>query len=192
VETIAKTMDTLTELQKKYLEYLLADFGAIKSEIARRSNLQRIIIAAYISVMAIVGKEAASYTLTAPLLVGLWISGTLAFQFYTREGLEIGRLGLIIRKRIAPLVSEILKVETQDLLHSETNAAFPDIDKITTRYDRQFKWILFFILPLVFTVFYLSHHGFCLPNLFNIYTRGPYMGIGTLVSCLWTLRLLKR
>jgi hypothetical protein len=185
-------MDTLDEHQKKYLEYLLADFGAIKAEIARRSNLQRIVLAAYIAVIAVVGKEASSYSLTAPLLMGLWISGALAFQFYTREGLEIGRLGSIIRERIAPVASRILGVQTQDLLHSESNAAFPNIDKITARYDRQFKWSLFFILPVVITVFYLSQDWSRLQKLLNIYTKGPYIGLGLIVSCLWTLNLLRK
>lgn len=184
-------MTTLTEHQKEYLKYLLADFVAIKSEIARRSNLQRIVLAAYIAVLAVVGKEVSSYSLTAPLLLGLWISGTLAFQFYSREGLEIGRLGSIIQKRIVPAASIILEVQTQDLLHSESNASFPDIDKITARYDRQFKWTLFFILPVVITVFYLSQDWSRLQRLFNIYTKGPYMAFGALVSCLWTLTLLR-
>lgn len=185
-------MDTLTEHQKEYLKYLLADFVAIKAEIARRSNLQRIVLAMYIAVVAVVGKEAASHSLTGPLLVGLWVTGALAFQFYSREGLEIARLGSLIRERIATVASHILEVQAQDLLPSETNATFPDIDTITSRYDRQFKWVLFLVLPSAITAFYLSQDWSRLSRLLNFYTRGPYMAFGTIVSCLWILRLLKK
>jgi len=185
-------MSKLADHQQKYLEYLLADIGAAKVEIARRSNLQRVVLATYIAVIAVVGKEAASHALTAPLLVGLWVSGALALQFYTREGLEIYRLGSIVRERIVPIGSNILRVRAQDVFPSETNNAFPEKDKITRRYDHQFKWILFLVLPLAISVFYLSQDWSRLPKILDFCTRGPYMTASALISSLWTVCLLKK
>lgn len=185
-------MSKLTDHQQQYVEYLRADIGSIKEEIARRSNLQRVVLATYIAVIAVVGKGAASHELVAPLLVGLWVSGALALQFYTREGLEICRLGSIIRERIAPIASNILRVQARDLFPSETNNEFPEIDGITSRYDHQFKWMLFFVLPLAITVFYLSQDWSRLTKISDFCARGPYMAIISFFSGLWTLHLLKK
>lgn len=184
-------MSKLADHQQEYLEYLRADISTMKAEIARRSNLQRFVLATYLAVIAVVGNEAASHALTAPLLVGLWVSGTLAFQFYTREGLEIVRLGFIVRERIVPIASNILRVHTRDVVHSETNNAFSETDIVTRRYDHQFKWLLFLVLPLAITVFYLSQDWSRLSRSLDFCTRGPYMTVCALISSLWTVRLLK-
>ena len=185
-------MSTLPDHQKQYLEYLRADIESIKAEIARRSNLQRIVFATYIAVIAVVGQGVASRELAAPLLVGLWVSGALAIQFYAREGIEIDRLGSIIQERIVPIVSNILRVQPRDLFPSETNNKFPEKDRITSRYDRQFKWVLFLVLPIVITVFYLSQDWSRLTRLLNFCARGPYMAIISFISGLWTVCLLKK
>jgi hypothetical protein len=184
-------MSKLTDNQQKHLEYLLADIGSVKAEIARRSNLQRVVLATYIAVIAVVGKEAASHALSAPLLVGLWVSGALALQFYTREGLEIRRLGAIVRERIVPIARKILKVQKQDVFPSETNSKFPEEDRITSRYNRQFKWTLFLVLPLAITVFYLSQDWSRIPKIVDLCSRGPYIATSALLAGLWTLWLLK-
>lgn len=183
-------MSKLTDHQHQHLQFVRADIESIKAEIARRSNLQRIVLATYIAAIAFVAKVATSQELTAPLLVGLWVSGTLALQFYTREGIEIRRLGLIIRERIAPIVSEILRVTAQDVFPSETNKKFSKLDKITSAYDRQFKWILFLVLPLAITVFYLSHDWSRLLKAIDFCARGSYMVMASSISGLWTLYLL--
>lgn len=164
-------MSKLADQQQQYLEYLRADIESIKAEIARRSNLQRVVLATYIAVIAVVGKGVASHELAAPLLVGLWVNGALAVQFYTREGLEIDRLGSIIQERIAPIASNILRVQPRDLFPSETNNEFPEKDRITSCYDRQFKWMLFLVLPVVITVFYLSQDWSRLTRLLNFCAR---------------------
>lgn len=185
-------MSKLTDHQQQYLEYLRADIALTKAEIARRSNLQRVVIATYIAVIAVVGKGAASGELAAPLLVGLWVSGALAIQFYTREALEIDRLGSIIQERIAPIASKILLVQPKDLFPSETNNEFPEKDRISSLFDRQFQWILFLVLPVVITVFYLSQDWSRLTKLLDFCAKGPYMAIMSLVSGLWTVHLLKK
>lgn len=185
-------MSKLSDHQQQHLEFLRVDIESTKAEIARRSNLQRIVLATYIAVIAVVGREAASRELTPPLLVSLWITGALALQFYTREGLEIHRLGSIIRERIAPIATQILRLRVQDLFPSETNNKFPKLDKITSSYNRQFQWILFLVLPLAITSLHLSHDWSRLPEILNFRTRDPYMLITSSISGLWTLHLLRK
>lgn len=185
-------MNDPIENQQKHLEFLLADFNAIKAEIARRSNLQRVVLAAYIGLFAVVGKQIASYSATAPLVIGLWFGSALSLQFYTRESLEITRLGSIIRERIAPVANKILNVPIEDLLPSQTNSEFPKINSVTSLYNIQFKWIVFFCLPLLITILYFSQDWSRISKLWNIYTRGPYMAICATISGLYILSLLKK
>ena len=83
--------------RKKYIDCLLADFASIKEEIRRRATLQRFVLLGFAAVLAFTFKEAASNTLSAYWITGLWASSFLALLFYFREGLEIGRLGRVIR-----------------------------------------------------------------------------------------------
>jgi hypothetical protein len=185
-------MSNLSIQQQKHLELLIADFGATKAEIARRSNLQRVVLAAHIGLFAFVGNQLVSHSLTAPLIVGIWFSAALSFQFYTREGLEIRRLGSVIRERIAPIASKMLEVPIQDLLHSQTNSKFPEMNKATSRYNKQFKWVVFFCLPLIVTIFYLSQDWSRFLRILDFHTRGPYMSICVIIAGFYTLRLLKK
>jgi len=185
-------MNNLSIQQQKHLELLIADFSATKAEIARRSNLQRVVLAAHIGLFAIVGNQLVSHSLVAPLIVGIWLSAALSFQFYTREGLEIRRLGSIIRERIAPIASKMLEVPIQDLLHSQTNSKFLEINKATSRYNKQFKWVVFFFLPLIITIFYLSQDWSRFSRILDFHTRGPYMCICAIIAGTYTLSLLKK
>lgn len=155
----------LTENKQKKLDFLLADLKANKAEIARRSNLQRFIIGLYIGFIVVVGKEVASKQLTAPLtaplIIGLWTSAALSLLFYKREGLEIKRLGLIIRNRIKKYTNKILENENNeiDLIPSETKSGHfeeQDIRNTTRILDQIFNWSIFFILPLITTIFYID------------------------------------
>ena len=183
-------MNKLTDRQQQYLKFLCADIESTKAEIVRRSNLQRVVLAAYITVIVFEEKSLVSYQLTAPLVVSLWVSGMLALQFYTREHIEISRLGSILRERIAPIASNILRVQRGYLLPSVTNNKFPEIDKITSCYDLQFKWILFLLLPLAVTVFYLSNDWTRLSKFLDIHERGLYLAGISFISGLRTLYLL--
>lgn len=44
-------MSKLTDHQQQHLEYLRSDIELIKAEIARRSNLQRVVLATYIAIL---------------------------------------------------------------------------------------------------------------------------------------------
>ncbi len=133
--------------RKKYLDYLLADFASIKEEIRRRSTLQRFVLVAFITALALTFREAASNNLSAYWVTGLWVSSFLALLFYFREGLEIGRLGHVIRCRIALLATREMNVEQGNVFHSETNQGVTSIDPITALYDVVFNWTVFLLLP---------------------------------------------
>ena len=91
------------------------------------------------------------YALTAAWTTGLWVSSFLALLFYSRESLEIRRLGYVIRCRLAIPAARSLGVGWKDLFHSETNQGVPRIDPITKLYNRLFKWLVFLGLPTVVT-----------------------------------------
>lgn len=91
----------MADERKKYIDCLLADFASIKAEIQRRATLQRFVLVGFSAILAFTFKEAASDTLSAYWITGLWISGFLALLFYFREHLEICRLGRIIEKQTA-------------------------------------------------------------------------------------------
>ncbi len=185
-------MDNLTNKEQKQLDYLLIDYGAIKSEIARRSNLQRVVLAAYIAVVALVAKEAYGATLTSLFIISLWLSAALSLNFYHREGMEIIRLGKISTDKIASTASNIIGVSPKALLPSQTDSGITKIDNITKDYDRQFNWVLFFIIPIGITIFYLSQDWSRLENISKVHTRAPYIAVMTLISGLWTTKLLTK
>ena len=94
----------------RQLDFLLADFNALKAEIARRSGLQRVALALYLALVAAVVAslpEGKSLSLSAAVL---WIAGSVALLFWCRERLEIARLGRLIRDRIGERASAIVFV----------------------------------------------------------------------------------
>ncbi len=142
--------------QQKHLDYLVADFTAIKAEIARRSTLQRFALAGYLAVLAVVVQQIMLPTLSAAWIIVLWAASALGFQFYAREQLEIARLATVIRTRIAPLAGQIIGVPPEQLLPSETN---PEVAATLPRrraYDRSFNWAAFFAAPLLITLMYVT------------------------------------
>ena len=171
--------------RKKYLDYLLADFASIKEEIRRRSTLQRFVLAGFLTVLAFTFKE--MYALTAAWTTGLWVSSFLALLFYSRESLEIRRLGYIIRCRLAIPAAQILGVGWKDLFHSETNQGAPRIDPITKLYNRLFKWLVFLGLPTVVTFNFIRP---VLCNLEDKVSEHPlevFLSVLALFGCLYLL-----
>ena len=138
--------------RKKYLDCLLADFSSIKEEIRRRSTLQRFVLVGFLTVLALTFREMASNTLTSSWITGLWLSSFLALLFYSREGLEIGRLGIIIKEPIAISAARELRVGWTEIFHSETNQAAERIDPVTAFYYALFNRIVFLGLPALVTL----------------------------------------
>jgi hypothetical protein len=144
----------MNEQEKLIHEYLLADFRAIKDEIARRSNLQRIALAAlgvfYTWLLnAFAAKSAASLHIAA-----LWVVTVLFCIFHYRESLEIKRLGGIIRNKIAEPASKLLNFKSQKLLPSEMDAEEPGIDKWTRFYNIIFWMLVCLAIPSVITIYF--------------------------------------
>ena len=138
----------------KQLDYLLEDYRAIKSEIARRSNLQRFVLLLYLAVVSIVFQRAASGSLNSLWVMGLWIAAWLSLLFNIREDLAMRRLGRIISDSIVPTAGTILNADGHNLLPSEMVPDDPKTERLTHRYDTVFKWAIFFVIPTMIS-FYL-------------------------------------
>lgn len=177
--------------QQKHLDYLLADFAAVKAEIARRSTLQRFVLGGYLAVLALVFQQAASLALTAPWLVALWAASAFGFQFYAREGLEIARLGTVIRTRIAPVANAIIGAAPERLLPSETNPEVPATYQQRRTYDRTFNWAAFLVAPLLITLMHVAQGARETQRLCDLATPTPWLALvvvaiaGHVVALLW-------
>jgi hypothetical protein len=182
----------MNEQTVKHLDCLIKDFEVIKSEIARRSNLQRIVLAAYFAVLAFTFQKATQPPLESIWVMVIWVVSFLALQFYCREGLEIVRLSGIIRDKIVPLASMKLGVDTSELFHSETNASNPMTERFTGPYDEQFNWIVFGIAPCLFTVVYASHGVARLTNILDFASLAPWKVVISVVAAVKIVLLLNR
>jgi uncharacterized membrane protein YciS (DUF1049 family) len=180
----------LTPTQQKHLDFLIADFSVTKAEIARRSNLQRIALAAYIALVGLVFKQAATSDLSLLWICGLWIGGVLAQSFHQRERFEINRLGRVIKERIAKVSCDILEIGLKDLLHSQTDADFAEISKQTYPLDRLFHWALFCIIPTLITIFLFFERISKLHYLIDFSVSTPWVAFLTLLSASIVLYLL--
>jgi len=173
--------------QQKHLDYLIADFAAIKAEIARRSTLQRVVLAGYFAVLALVFQQGASLTLSASWILALWAASALGFQFYAREGPEIDRLGDVIRTRIAPVAGEIIGAPPERLLPSETNREAQETPpqrrayERRRAYDRSFNWAAFFAAPLLITLMHVAQCMREIQRLWDFGTPTPWVVLVVIV-----------
>lgn len=141
---------------KKQLDFLLADFQSAKSEIIRRSNLQRIALALLLSLYAYLGSTLAEKQFNHFHIVFLWASTLLGFIYYDREAMEISRLGLIIRERIAKPVGYLLGVKAENIIPTEVHGDFKyPTNMLTKRYDFIFKIIIFLGIPISFSLYFI-------------------------------------
>lgn len=146
----------MNEQEKLRLEYLLADYRAIKDEIARRSNLQKAVLAALVGFNAWLLNAFVAREVALLPIVALWVVTVLVYIFHEREGLEILRLGGIIRNKIAVPVSKVLDIGSQVLLPPETDGGEPRIDERTRIYDQIFRVSVFVVVPGAVTAIYLA------------------------------------
>ena len=187
--------------EKAHLVCLLADFTSLKAEIARRSNLQRVALAAYIAVYAWLFPQLTSNRVTSISITGLWIAGTMALLFYAREGLEIRRLGGLIRERVAPQAARIVSASPQALIPSEVQADVanpekPDLDETRERKTRWyyliFMWSVFLVTPALTTALFISRRWGQLTYLCGFDTPTPYLALVVLLALVQTVLLLLR
>ncbi len=139
----------MDEKQQKLLAFLLADFNAIKSEIARRSALQKASVVALLALYAWVFNK----TLVGVEVVILtWGAAIIAALYVYREHREISRLGCLIKNNIAGQACEIIGGDKESLIPSEARASEPDCDGLNKFISIIFVIAIFFVVPLYFTI----------------------------------------
>ncbi|MEW6441851.1 MAG: hypothetical protein AB1640_13030 [bacterium] len=149
-------LSDLSEKDKQSLDFLKADFNAIKAEIGRRSSLQKAVLLAYFAVLAFVFRADASGSFLVSRISALWLSAILAFLYYQREDLEIRRLGAIISEKIAISAERITSTPKECLLPSETDNYHPKYCRSAKVYYVIFQWLTFLVIPILLTVYLVS------------------------------------
>lgn len=151
-------MANLSEKDKLHIDTLLQDFSSIKSEISRRSNLQRIVQFSYLVLIA--------YTFRLLLIEGnfsmfvvlaIWAGSFLAIIYYIREKCEIERLGAIIKNDIASIIATKLEVTEYEMFPSETNKIKHKIP-IADKLNKVFIWSIFWVIPVLLSLMWIPKH----------------------------------
>ncbi len=144
----------MTDEQKTQHDYLLADFQATKAEIARRSNAQKTALAAMVAFYAWLLNQLVSTSLGSWHIGAVWIVTILGYVFYKRESFEIGRLGSLIRTKIAEVAAKNLNVPAENILPSEVCPADKEFNCKTKPLDWVFSVSLFGLIPGTLTLLY--------------------------------------
>ncbi len=145
----------MTTEQEKYVDCLRDDFSSIKSEIGRRSNLQRYILGVYVGLLAFSVKLLFDNKLSFELLIIVFGTSILAQIYHYRERLEINRLGRIISDKIAPALQGVLGLNSvEEIFHSQTNN---EIESLPNRRPLSLivNWTVFVIVPLLIALYFL-------------------------------------
>jgi hypothetical protein len=153
----------MDEKNKKLLDFLLADFNATKSEISRRSNLQKWILAVLFTFYAWMFQYSLKNNMNLSLVISSWTVALLVFRFYRRENSEIKRLGNIIEKEIGKSVSEKLDCKKKDVFPSQSF-----IDKSNESLWRKIDSFIFDIIVYFSVPMYLSYLYYSLPQCINV------------------------
>lgn len=167
--------------QQGQLSCLLADFNALKSEIARRSDLQRIVVLAYVGVLALVFRERATSIPSVVWVPVIWISDCLAVLYYEREQLEIERLAGVIKASVA-VNAKVLCAATTNLFASETDPESTGTLKKRFRYQCEFDMILFVVAPALLTALFLLERFSRLGSIVAFETRYPWYAIVSVLA----------
>lgn len=101
------------------IKFLLADFNAVKMEIARRSDQQKTALLLYITGVSYLFIRIASDQINYFYVLATWIMSLLVVIFIYRESLEIGRLAETIRSRICKEAEKISDIGGKYLVPSE-------------------------------------------------------------------------
>lgn len=145
----------LDESKKTQLRFLLADFQATKSEIARRSNLQKAVLTAVVVFDSWIIKELIDCNLKLLHVIGIFLVTIVGAAYCRRESLEIERLGgVIIKQRIADEVAKLIDIESKYLIPSETHKELETTRFEIALYNRAFNYIVFIIIPLFVLIYY--------------------------------------
>lgn len=184
--------DEPTPAANRQLDFLLADFGALKAEIARRSGLQRVALALYLALVAAIAASLPEGKNLSLLTVGLWMGGLIALLFWCREHLEITRLRRLIRDHIGERAGAKLSVPKEHIVPSEAATIDKSMDSTTRRYHLVFMWLVFFVIPLLLTLHVLWQRSAEVSRFYAWTTPTPYLAFITLLSVAGNVWLLVR
>lgn len=141
------------ESQKIQIDFLLADFNSIKSEISRRSDQQKTAYLLYMAAISWMFTKIVSNEPHFSYMLVTWLVAFFAKMFIDKEGLEIGRLGKIIRVHICGELKKITDIDGAYLIPSE-NISIKE-DDVCTRYHTKFNFITYFLIPIVISLYIL-------------------------------------
>jgi hypothetical protein len=145
----------MNDKEQRLLDFLLADFNAIKSEIARRSNLQKAVIAAMLAFYTWLFQRSLGNGLELSLVVLVWVVSFFGYTFYLRESAEIKRLGWTIKEKIGKPTGVILSRSTEEVIPSEAGATELPEGSWRPMISTLFQIFLYLIAPLYFAATYL-------------------------------------
>ena len=177
--------------QSRYLDCLLADYNALKAEIARRANLQRVVLGAYIVVGAVILRDISSGSASPILVAYLWIASPLTLLFYAMENREIVHLGKLFREVLGPSAAEVTGQSPEKIFPSEINDGGADKEE-RIRYNRILAWVIFFVIPGLATLFYASSIWGTIKPLCDIAMQNAIVAIVIGIGAISVLVLLKR
>jgi hypothetical protein len=140
------------EIDRLFIECILADFDSVKGEIARRSELQRVAILMLLTAYGFLFKFYLDSYDNKPLLGLVFVAlaslaSYLTKNFYKREHVEIMRLGRIIECQMAP---EVKKLLGKEVFFSET---VPNHSSETRLLQSYFDFVVYWIIPTLFFSF---------------------------------------
>jgi hypothetical protein len=131
-------------------ECLLADYHAVKVEIARRANLQRAAVGAYLVVSALIVKASSEANGSGALLPILWLLSPVVLLFYSNEGREIRHLGNLVKQVIGPEMGQLTGRDASRLFPSEINDGGTD-RRLRQLHTKILAAVIFLGIPVVAT-----------------------------------------
>ena len=159
-------------MKDKLVDALLADFQSLKSEIGRRSNLQRFYIGLLIGSIGFIGSSIIRPDPT-------WSKSLLCFPvslvfliIYIREDIEIHRLGEIIKDEISATLEEKLSFKGH-LFPSETYRGTAKKRNFALYTDLVSLWMLFFFGPFLLTILPFISVSFDMEQIHTIFNMTP-------------------
>lgn len=159
-------------MENKIFDFLLSDFQSIKSEIGRRSNLQRFYLGLYLGSIGLVGFSLIGRNPTWNKSVFCFPIAFIFLLIYVREDIEIHRLGDIIIKKIAEPLQEWINPKT-DVIPSETYRGSAKKRNRALYTDLISLWLLFFFGPLLLSGLPFVSVSFDKQQLFRSFSMNP-------------------
>jgi len=146
--------------QKVQVDFLLADFNAIKSEISRRSDQQKTAYLLYLAAISWIFTKVISGSTDLVYIIVIWLVVVITKIFIVREAMEIGKLGEIIREEICVALKNLTKLDGKSFIPSENRVLKTDTTW-TKRHNlnKYFDYLIFIGIPLLISVYILYSYA---------------------------------